>query len=196
MFIGKFHIENGLLLRQRGSLILQLDGGGRWRLGTDQDLEAHLGRRVRVEGVRSGRRHRGEQGGEVLVLRGDWRRTLRPGSAPLRPPKAIELGRRAGDSAPPASLRRLESFRPPARATSRLRGGARADMYRCGRRCARLPVCCGSRRNQERKIPDDSTSCRVPLLLNSGCKRVEINLIGGQYTMLQHPGKHDADKRR
>ncbi len=52
--LGTFHVEDGLLLRQRGGLILQRDDGGRWRLTTEPDAEQHLGRRVRVEGVRSG----------------------------------------------------------------------------------------------------------------------------------------------
>ncbi len=34
--------------------VLMLDGGGRWRLELDPGYEAWLGRRVRVEGVRSG----------------------------------------------------------------------------------------------------------------------------------------------
>ena len=53
MPIGKFHSEEGLLLRQRGQLILQRDAGGRWRLDTDPQAEELLGLRVRVEGVRS-----------------------------------------------------------------------------------------------------------------------------------------------
>lgn len=51
---GRFHIEEGLLLRQRGDLILQRDDGGRWRLDGDAEAERMLGRRVRVEGIRSG----------------------------------------------------------------------------------------------------------------------------------------------
>lgn len=50
---GSFHIEQGLLLRQRGGLILQRDNGGRWRLEADRGVERLLGQRVRVEGVRS-----------------------------------------------------------------------------------------------------------------------------------------------
>ena len=53
MPIGKFHLEEGLLLRQRGALILQRDDGGRWRLSADAQAELMLGERVRVEGVRS-----------------------------------------------------------------------------------------------------------------------------------------------
>ncbi len=53
MPIGKFYSEEGLLLRQRGGLILQRDGGGRWRLEVDQDVEELVGSRLRVEGVRS-----------------------------------------------------------------------------------------------------------------------------------------------
>ncbi len=51
---GSFHAEEGLLLRQRGGLILQRDDGGRWRLDADPDVERMLGQRVRVEGIRSG----------------------------------------------------------------------------------------------------------------------------------------------
>ena len=54
MPIGKFHREEGLLLRQRGRLILQKDDGGFWVLAADPLAEESLGRRVRVEGVRSG----------------------------------------------------------------------------------------------------------------------------------------------
>lgn len=52
MPIGKFYAEEGLLLRQRGRLILQRDDGGFWILEVD-DPEPMLGRRVRVEGIRS-----------------------------------------------------------------------------------------------------------------------------------------------
>jgi hypothetical protein len=54
MPIGKFHSEEGLLLRQRGRLILQKDDGGFWIVDADPDAERLLGLRVRVEGVRSG----------------------------------------------------------------------------------------------------------------------------------------------
>lgn len=54
MPIGTFHIETGLLLQQRGGLILQRDDGGRWRLDADRDTEKFLGQRVRVEAIRSG----------------------------------------------------------------------------------------------------------------------------------------------
>ncbi len=53
MPIGKFHSEEGLLLRQRGRIILQQDGGGFWILEVDEPLDL-LGLRVRVEGIRSG----------------------------------------------------------------------------------------------------------------------------------------------
>jgi len=53
MPIGSFHAEEGILLRQRGGLILQRDDGGRWRLDAGAHAEALLGRRVCVEGVRS-----------------------------------------------------------------------------------------------------------------------------------------------
>ncbi len=53
MPIGKFHSEEGLLLRQRGRAILQRDDGGFWVLEMDE-REDLLGLRVRVEGIRSG----------------------------------------------------------------------------------------------------------------------------------------------
>ena len=53
MPIGKVHVEEGQLLREQGSLILQRDDGGRWRLDADARCEELLGLRVRVEGVRS-----------------------------------------------------------------------------------------------------------------------------------------------
>ncbi len=53
MPLGSRHTEVGLLLRQGGSLILERDDGGRWRLELDRGDEL-LGRRVRVEGVPSG----------------------------------------------------------------------------------------------------------------------------------------------
>ena len=52
--LGSSHSETGLLLRQRDWLILQRDGGGRWRLEADMRLEHLLGQRVLVEGLRSG----------------------------------------------------------------------------------------------------------------------------------------------
>lgn len=54
MSIGRFFVEEGLLLQQRGRLILQNDDGGFWILETDPGTEKMLGQRVRVEGVRSG----------------------------------------------------------------------------------------------------------------------------------------------
>jgi hypothetical protein len=53
MPLGKFYALEGLLLRQRGLLILQLDDGGCWRLNADPEAEDLLGLRVRVDGVRS-----------------------------------------------------------------------------------------------------------------------------------------------
>jgi hypothetical protein len=52
--IGKFHAEEGLLLRQRGRLILQKDDGGFWLLEADREAERMIGSRVRVDGIRSG----------------------------------------------------------------------------------------------------------------------------------------------
>jgi hypothetical protein len=54
MPLGTTHTAEGLLLRVRGTLVLQLDGGGRWRLAADADVYERVGRRVRIEGVRRG----------------------------------------------------------------------------------------------------------------------------------------------
>ena len=51
---GSFHIETGLLLRQRGRLILLREDGGIWRLSADAEADQLLGRRVRLEGIRIG----------------------------------------------------------------------------------------------------------------------------------------------
>ncbi len=51
---GTHHDETGLLLREGRSLILQRDDGGRWRLDIRRSAESLLGRRVRVQGTRSG----------------------------------------------------------------------------------------------------------------------------------------------
>ena len=53
MPLGSNHDETGLLLREGRWLILRRDDGGRWRLAVE-DVEPMLGRRVRIEGVRSG----------------------------------------------------------------------------------------------------------------------------------------------
>jgi hypothetical protein len=52
--LGSVHCEFGLLLREGAWLILQRDDGGRWRLKADPGAEKMLGRRVQVDGVRSG----------------------------------------------------------------------------------------------------------------------------------------------
>jgi hypothetical protein len=52
--LGSHHQEEGLLLREKGWLILRRDDGGRWRLDADARAEALLGRRVTIDGVRSG----------------------------------------------------------------------------------------------------------------------------------------------
>jgi hypothetical protein len=51
---GTRHDETGLLLREGHFLVLQRDDGGRWRLDTARRVERLLGRRVRVQGMRSG----------------------------------------------------------------------------------------------------------------------------------------------
>jgi hypothetical protein len=54
MPLGTTHTQEGLLLRERGALVLQLDGGGRWRLTAAPDVYQRAGQRVRIEGVRTG----------------------------------------------------------------------------------------------------------------------------------------------
>lgn len=54
MPLGTNHRINGLLLSKRGQLVLQVDGGGVWRLEDDPGLSKYLGKRVCIEGIRSG----------------------------------------------------------------------------------------------------------------------------------------------
>lgn len=54
MPLGSSHTETGLILQEGGVLILQRDDGGRWRIEEDRKVRRYLGRRVAVEGVRSG----------------------------------------------------------------------------------------------------------------------------------------------
>lgn len=51
---GSRHDEQGLLLSDRGRLVLRRDDGGHWRLQADWDAYQMLGRRVRVAGIRCG----------------------------------------------------------------------------------------------------------------------------------------------
>ncbi len=51
---GTHHEETGLLLREGQDIILQRDDGGRWRLDPAPKALDLLGRRVRVQGIRSG----------------------------------------------------------------------------------------------------------------------------------------------
>jgi hypothetical protein len=48
-----FFKEEGLLLQQRGRLILQRDSGDVWILGRSIGSESGIGERVSVEGMRS-----------------------------------------------------------------------------------------------------------------------------------------------
>lgn len=52
--MGSRHSEAGLLLRDGLWLILQLDGGGHWRLNAPSKAEPMVGCRVTLDGVRSG----------------------------------------------------------------------------------------------------------------------------------------------
>lgn len=51
---GTHHDETGLLMREGEFLVLQRDDGGRWRLDVGGRVDVLLGRRVRVQGTRSG----------------------------------------------------------------------------------------------------------------------------------------------
>jgi len=51
---GTKHDGTGLLLREGHELVLQRDDGGRWRLDAGRNAFDLLGRRVRVQGTRSG----------------------------------------------------------------------------------------------------------------------------------------------
>lgn len=54
MPLGSLHSETGLLLEQDGTLILQRDDGGRWRIDESRAVRRHLGRRVVIQGQRTG----------------------------------------------------------------------------------------------------------------------------------------------
>lgn len=54
MPLGSKHDEQGMLLREGRDLVLMRDDGGRWRLDADPGADKLLGRRVRVEGARTG----------------------------------------------------------------------------------------------------------------------------------------------
>jgi hypothetical protein len=54
MPIGSGHDETGILMKDKGCLLLLRDDGGRWRLEADPAHFRLAGRRVRVIGVRTG----------------------------------------------------------------------------------------------------------------------------------------------
>ena len=54
MPIGTRHEIEGLLLERQGELVLDVRGGGTWRLDTGWRARRLLGRRVRVSGTRDG----------------------------------------------------------------------------------------------------------------------------------------------
>lgn len=54
MPLGSYIQESGLLLQGGSGLILQRDNGGRWRLDAPRKAERLIGRRVTIEGKRSG----------------------------------------------------------------------------------------------------------------------------------------------
>jgi hypothetical protein len=49
----RYRLEGRLNASPRG-LVLRMDDGGVWALDTDRSADAHVGRRVVIEGVRSG----------------------------------------------------------------------------------------------------------------------------------------------
>lgn len=48
------HNETGILLTERGRLVLARDDGGIWLLDAGWRTRRHLGRRVRITGIRDG----------------------------------------------------------------------------------------------------------------------------------------------
>ena len=54
MPIGTRHEIVGLLLEDRSGLIVEVDGGGTWRLDAGRRARSLLGQRVKVVGVRDG----------------------------------------------------------------------------------------------------------------------------------------------
>jgi hypothetical protein len=52
--IGTRYRLEGLLLTSERGLVLQMDDGGVWALDTDAGADSQAGRRVIVEGIRSG----------------------------------------------------------------------------------------------------------------------------------------------
>ena len=54
MPLGSRQDEVGLILREDGRLVLRRDDGGTWHLDGPRDLDANLGRRVTLGGLRSG----------------------------------------------------------------------------------------------------------------------------------------------
>ena len=54
MPMGTEHVVTGLLLTRRRELVLDVDGGGTWRLGIGGAARGFLGRRVTVQGLRAG----------------------------------------------------------------------------------------------------------------------------------------------
>lgn len=49
---GTYHEVTGMLLQDRNSLVVDVDGGGTWRLDAGWDARRLLGHRVRVYGRR------------------------------------------------------------------------------------------------------------------------------------------------
>lgn len=54
MPMGTEHVVAGLLLTRRGEPVLEVDGGGTWRLDASRAARRFLGRRITVRGVRVG----------------------------------------------------------------------------------------------------------------------------------------------
>ncbi len=52
MPMGSQHTVTGLLLTDHKRPVVEVDGGGTWRLEIDHDARRFLGRRVTIEGIR------------------------------------------------------------------------------------------------------------------------------------------------
>ena len=51
---GTRHVVTGTLRRSTLGPVVEMDDGGRWQVDIDGRWRRHLGRRVRIEGVRTG----------------------------------------------------------------------------------------------------------------------------------------------
>jgi hypothetical protein len=54
MPLGTRHTETGVLLIEGPDIVLDRDGGGRWRLDAPRSAMKLVGQRVRITGIRDG----------------------------------------------------------------------------------------------------------------------------------------------